>query len=148
MKMKQAFGLVRISLFFLLFNTFGCTKDCNTTNTTTNSSYPIQGLWIGTYSLDGSTTQYPLNFSIKPDGSMLYEGFGNGKQYVASGTWSLSSKVLTTSVTNIFGDIGVTQTATASWDSTGKLTNGVWKNYSATTGQLTAQGKYTLNRVN
>jgi hypothetical protein len=56
------------------------------------TTYPIQGLWIGTYvSTVNGNTPYEIDFSIKPDGTVIYhsEGAGNVNFY-ALGTWTIN----------------------------------------------------------
>ena len=112
-------------------------------------TYPIQGLWIGKYSVTGEQhfgSQY-FSFIIKPDGTMINDTRGAGQQHIAVGTWALKGKTFICSFTCIYGsssNIGITETATAKWDKTGKLTNGVWKNVAP----LTGSGRFELKRVN
>ncbi len=115
---------------------------------TKNSTYPIQGLWIGTYTSDqqpGAGSQY-YSYIIKPDGTMIYDAKASTNQYIAIGTWNLVGTTFTTTYTNIWstlGPTGVTQSATATFDNTGKLKNGTWQNAGGG-----ATGTFTLTRVN
>lgn len=137
------------SFAIIIFTLTGCTTD-STKSETNKNSFPIEGIWIGSYTEDGSPELEKQYFSyiLKPDGTMIFDGKGNGEQYIAVGTWSLSGKTLSTTYTNIYGEngisIGVVQTSTSTWDSTGKLVGGIWKNLAPATGQ----GTFTLTRVN
>jgi hypothetical protein len=151
--MKQLISktiLIAMSIFaIIIFTQTGCKKDSTQTTATTNS-FPIEGLWIGSYTVDGNTAlgQQYYSYIIKPDGTMVYDSKGNGKQYISIGTWLLTGKTLSTTANNIYGDngisLGVVQTSTSTWDSTGKLTGGIWKNLAPAIGQ----GTFTLTRVN
>ena len=97
------------------------------------SVYPIQGLWVGTYSVDALPSQGQLFASliIYPDGTIVTRTKGgDGKYYYASGTWNLSSSNVLTATIVYFvtpGTNPVTQSITATFSSTGVLTLGTWK---------------------
>jgi hypothetical protein len=121
---------------------------CKKDSTTTPVTYPIQGLWIGTYQVNGMPglgSQY-YSFIIKPDGTILVESEGASAKYYSRGTWTLSGTTLNTTVTSFSypaGNRPTTQTGTATFSNTGTLTGGVWSN---TGTSLT--GTFTLTRVN
>lgn len=136
---------VLITLAVLTFQISGCKKDCPVPPTVT---YPIQGLWIGTYTV-ASISQPPLYFSftIYPDGTMSYKSKGsNGYTFYANGSWTLNGTLLsyTVTTTNNPGGVQATQTGSATYSNTGTLTNGV--NSDVTPGGLT--GTWSMNRVN
>jgi hypothetical protein len=136
---SKLFGLLFIGLINLML--VSCSKD-----TDDKPSYPIAGLWIGTYTY---LTQPPLYFSftIYPDGSMSYKSKGsNDFTFYANGTWTLngsnfSYSVQTTNTPNVA--VQPRQTGTATYSNTGTLTNGV--NTDVATG---ASGTFTMTRVN
>jgi hypothetical protein len=146
---KILMGSLVITVFALaslLFQMTSC-KKANAQTPATN--YPIQGLWTGTYTVDGSPSlgsQY-FSFIIKPDGTMINDTKYLGVQNLAPGTWTLSGHTLSCTYTNVYGQsahIGVTETSTATWDETGTLTTGIWQN----TSPLSGSGTFTLTRVN
>jgi hypothetical protein len=150
--MKQSSKISIYAILFLMACTIqlSCKKD--NTSQATATAFPIQGLWVGTYSVDGDpgAGQQYFSFIVKPDGTLVCDTKGNGntKQYIGIGTWTLAGNTLSTTVINIYGNngvaIGINQTSTSTWDNTGKLTNGIWKNPSPSSGQ----GTFTLNRIN
>ena len=95
--------------------------------------YPIEGLWIGTYSVDG-LNQGDLFYSmiIYPGGKIVTRSrSSDGNDYYSSGTWTLannkdfSATIVTFSP--ISGTAAVTQYITATYSNTGVLTNGTWQ---------------------
>lgn len=137
--------LLIFALASLVFQITSCTKSVAQTTTPT---YPIQGLWIGTYTVDGQTSLGEQYFSliIKPDGTIIADTKGGDKQHLAPGSWTLTGNTLSCIFTCVYGypsNIGVTEMATATWDKTGKL-GGFWKNASQNSGS----GVITLTRVN
>jgi hypothetical protein len=148
--MKKLFNLIMLTMLVLasiLFQMSGCKKDDGQV-TNPSTSYPIQGLWIGTYTVDGqsgSGEQY-FSFIIKPDGTLIADTKEGTQQHLANGTWTLSGTTLSCSFTCVYGfpsNIGITETSTATWDKTGKLT-GTWKNIPPRTGS----GVIKLTRIN
>lgn len=139
--------VLAIMLFFS--SILSCKKDSTPTPIPT---YPIQGLWIGTYLSD----QYPAlapqyySFIIKPDGTMICEARteANANQNLSKGTWTLTGTAFSCTYTNIWGSgspsyIGLSQSANATFDNTGKLTSGTFRN-TTTTGT----GTFIMTRVN
>ena len=128
--MKSALKLTLVNLVFFI-NLSSCTKD-NAVPTTT-PTYPIEGLWIGTYNSDQVPSQGDLYYSfiVKPDGSILTEGLGgDGNMYYARGTWTLTSDTVFAATIVTFvtpGPYPVTQSIKASFSKEGKLNNGTWE---------------------
>lgn len=125
----------------LLFSTFlmsillvtACTKETEP-KAPPAPTYPIEGLWIGTYSVDAMPAQGQLfySFAIYPDGTLLTKSKGgDGKFYYSSGTWTLSSGNVFNGTITTFDTYNsasrITQTVTANYSNTGKLTDGTWK---------------------
>jgi hypothetical protein len=138
--------LVTFAVASLVFQISSCKKaDAQATTT-----YPIQGLWTGTYAVDGQPgfgLQY-FSFILKPDGTMINDTKWSGQQHLAPGTWTLNGNTLSCTFTCVYGlssNIGITQTSTATWDNTGKLTSGIWQNVPTFSG---GSGTFTLTRVN
>jgi hypothetical protein len=145
MKIKPLFAAFLITIFAFT----SCQKD-STTPTPTATKYPVEGLWIGTYTIDNSPSEsgiYFYSYAVYKGGSILIKGMGaDGNTYYSSGQWALSStNVFSSTYTTInFSGAQVTQTMTANFSNTGKMTEGVWtdtKNGSQT-------GKLTMERVN
>jgi hypothetical protein len=138
-KMKKT--LYALAVCLALFCTGACKKD----STAAPVSYPIAGLWIGTYTFN---TQAPLYFSftIYPDGSMSYKSKGsNDYTFYANGTWTMTGSIFsyTVTTTNTPGATQSTQSGTATYSNTGKLTNGININV------LTKEsGTFSMTRVN
>jgi len=129
-------------LVFGLFVFVSCKKDTPTPVAT----YPIQGLWTGSYLVTGATTSSYYSFVIKPDGTLIVDSKAGTVQHISLGTWTVSGVTLTCNYTCIYGSagsIGLTQSSTATWDNSGKLT-GTWQNING----VTASGTLTLTRVN
>ena len=105
-------------------------KDTSIIKDTINTPppYPIQGLWIGTYTDPDNISEY-FSFSIYPDGTISYKGLGQDNLwYFANGTWTLNGTAFSCTVVTINEPSGSqhTQTYTATFNSAnGTLTNGV-----------------------
>lgn len=145
--MKTKFMLAAFLITSIVFN--ACQKD-STSPTPDSPKYQVEGLWIGTYTIDNSPSEsgiYFYSYAVYKDGSILIKGMGaDGNTYYSSGQWALSStNVFSSTYTTInFSGAQVTQTMTANFSDTGKMTEGVWtdtKNGSQT-------GKLTMERVN
>ena len=138
--MKNAIlGLLTLTILI-----FSCKKDDNLPTTKT---YPIEGLWIGTYTTDGQPSQGQQYFSfvVKPDKTIITETIFSNQQQLALGMWLLTGSNLTSSFTYIHGSgVGTEQSTSATWDKSGKL-NGTFRNVSPANG---VTGTFTLTRVN
>lgn len=138
--------IVSVFLSILIFPIGSCSKENTPANTA--GAYPIEGLWIGTYKVDGRTDfgeQY-FSFAIKPDGTMVADTKGANVQHLSTGTWTLNGTTLACTFTCVYGisfNVGIVENTTATWDKAGKLT-GTWKNVAP----LTGSGTFTLTRVN
>ena len=146
-KLLKTSGVLVILALFIVLSNASCTKD-SSSQPEPDPKHPIEGLWIGTYAVDGypNLGQQYFSFIIKPDGTMINDTKGSNIQHIAIGTWSLSGNIFSCSFTCIYGissNIGVKETCTATFDDTGKLT-GTWKNVAP----LTGSGSITLARVN
>lgn len=141
--MKKILSVLVITLFLI-----SCKKDCDTPTPT----YPIEGLWIGTYTVDNLPSQGSLYYSfiIKPNGEVLTEGKGgDGVTYYAAGTWELTDNTFTATYTSInFKGLPVQQSATATFSNTGTLTNGTWEDINNPNGPALSGKFSTFNRVN
>jgi hypothetical protein len=141
----SSFVLTTFAFSIAIFQLSSCKKE-GTQSNATPTTYPIEGLWIGTYSFDAQSSlgQQYFSFIIKPDGIMITDTKSSNQQYLAAGTWSLNGSTLTCGFNYIYGPApGTAQTTSAVWDNTGKLT-GTWKNVSPANG---VTGTFTLTRV-
>ena len=113
-------------------------------------TYGVEGLWIGSYKYDprvcfNQNPQY-FSFVIKPGGELLVESKEGASRYFAVGTWTLSGTTLQCNYTYPASPGGGTlaQTATATFNTNGTLTAGVWFN----TATPATRGTFTMNRIN
>ena len=123
---------------------------CEKSDPNLSESHSIHGLWIGTYTTNGQTTNTDTYFSfiIKPGGSLLVDARFLNQQEFAVGTWTLSGKTLSCAFTYVYaptGHVGTAQSATSTWDNADKLTEGTWVNTSPSNG---VTGTFTLTKVN
>ena len=116
----------------------------------TDPTYPIEGLWIGTYKYDpgvspNQNSQY-FSFVIKPGGSLIVESQDGAASYFARGSWTLSGTTLTCNYTftTSVNSVPLSQTATATYEKSGKLVSGKWNN----TSNVNEKGTFSLDRVN
>jgi hypothetical protein len=138
-------------IVFTSFINFSCEKDCP------SPAYPIEGLWIGTYYYTPGTTapqtQQYFSFIIKPQGALIVESQDAGINYTATGTWTLTGNTLNCRYTYSTSVLGtrLNQSATASFDNSGELSNGVWNNTNVNWEKISdknQQGTFILHRVN
>jgi hypothetical protein len=112
-----------------------CKKD-----STAPTNYSIEGLWTGTSENATSGPQF-YSLSIKPGGTITFEGIGANQQHFGTGTWTLNGTAFTASVTTLYGissNVGTKQTLTADFNaSTGTLSNGKYVNIPPATGSGT-----------
>jgi len=124
--------LIAITLIALLLITSSCKKD-STTPAQVTPKYPIEGLWIGTQTVDNDPTSTSDNYYslvIYEDGSILTKGKGSdGNTYYATGTWSLSSgNIFTATITTLlFNGPAVRQAFTFTFSDVGVMTDGKWQ---------------------
>ena len=136
--MKNRFNgilLKSILMLFVIGTQLACTKNNNTTSTSTPTS--ILGLWAGTAITTGGNTPQYFSLIVKADGTIISDtktSSNLSSQYFSVGTWVLNGNSFTYSITNVYGNtppsyIGQTQTGSATFSSqTGNLTNGSWTN--------------------
>ena len=126
-----------------------CKKD-PTSSTPATPTYPVQGLWTGTYTVDNNpseTGSYFFSYAVYPDGSILVKTLGaDGNTYYSTGNWTLSNanEFSATFTTMNFNGAQVTQTITANFSDTGKMTSGIWNDLK-NGGQT---GKFSVDRIN
>jgi hypothetical protein len=145
--LKSFFALATLAV--LTFQIGGCKKDCPAPTTTT---YPIQGLWIGTYQTDQVSHQ-PLFYSlvIYPDGTLIVKTKGNPPaqaEVFANGTWTLTGDVFKFTSSTINYSSVVKQAGTFKFSNTGTLTGGVWQNLTGDNGVFYTGTFPSMTRVN
>jgi len=147
--MKRLFMASLALTFFAMTITLFQMSSCKKAEAqTANPTYPIEGLWIGTYTVDGQPglgNQY-YSFIVKPDGTMIGDGKAANQQAIAIGTWTLTGTNFSTNFTSVYGasGVGVVENATATWSNTGTLVAGVWSNPPPGSGS----GTFTMTRIN
>ncbi len=94
-------------LSLLIFT--GCKKDSPAPTT-----YPIQGLWVGSYT-DLNATLY-FSFSVYPDGTLSYKSIFDNTTVFSSGTWNLTDTTFTFTTTAVNYPPNVTQSGTATYN--------------------------------
>ena len=142
MRLKKLYLIGALSLFCI----FSCTKDKITT-------YPVPGLYLGTYTVDNLPAQGALSYSIvvNPDGSLITKvKGGDGNNYYSDGTWTMTGTEFKGTISTFVKYNGdpVTQSITATFSNDGKLTNGVWKDLTNPTGVKNAGKLSPMQRVN
>ena len=144
--LSKSLVIAAILSTFFVFQITGCDKD-ESVPQPTNSS--IEGLWIGTYTVDGQPgvgSQY-YSLVIKPDGTIINDTKGSNVQHLNIGTWSLRGDSLLATTTCVYGlqsNLNVVEKHTAVFDkNTGSIKNGVWKNVPP----LNGSGTFVLSKV-
>ncbi|MBE7172446.1 MAG: hypothetical protein INR73_17800 [Williamsia sp.] len=133
-----------------------CTKEEDSTPSATadTPTYPVEGLWLGTYSVTTVPSQGNLfySFAIYPDGTILTKSLASdGKYYYSTGTWtwqSSASNVFVATISTMNTPLPIVQRITATWSKTGIMTDGVWTD---TSNPYNAgfSGKFsTMQRIN
>jgi hypothetical protein len=139
--------LFKIIIFgAIVFTLHSCCKEDNC------KSYPIQGLWIGTFTTVSGFDEPPgTNFyfamSIYPDGKMSYKSGTNVTNYFvyAEGSWTLSGNAFswTAKTINSLNSPRVDVSGTATYNGTnGTLTDGVVSTKSPVT-----QASWKLDKI-
>ncbi len=124
-----------------------CQKD---STTPTPPTYPVDGLWIGTFTVDNNPSQagsYYFSYAVYPDGSILVKTrAADGNNYYSIGKWVLSNSTefSATLTTTNFNGSQVTQSITAIFSNSGKMTNGIWVDVA----NASQTGKFSVDRVN
>lgn len=145
--MKFKFPIIAILAFTFLITS--CSKDPVPTPTPT---YPVEGLWVGTFSAPTFPSQF-YSFIVYPGGVLLTKGQGSdGKYYYSSGTWSLSSNNTFSGTIVSFvtpnGGSPVTQSITATYSNNGNMTGGTWVDTNNPNGTGLSGTFSTMQRVN
>lgn len=154
--MKFRFLLATVLAVTLFLSS--CTKEADSTPATTADTltYRVEGLWLGTYSVNGQpgATGLFYSFAVYPDGTILTKSTGtDGKTYYSAGTWSWqssASNVFVAIITTInTGGLPITQRFTTTWSKTGVMTDGTWMDTNNPYINPGYSGKFsTMQRVN
>lgn len=100
-----------------------------------NNEVDIIGFWEGEITIHGRPDVDPqyVNLLIKKDGTVTNEGQWFNELRINLGTWELRDKIFKYQVSNIVGGENPNPlVGTATFDSSGKLVDGVWQNLSGT----------------
>ena len=155
--------LTAFSLAILLFEMSSCKKATAQTNTVHDTvrvtvrdtfcpnTHPIQGLWIGTYTVDSIYNVpgvFDYSFSIYPNGTFITRGKLATGTFFASGTWNYTNNIITGTTVSIItpGINPVTQVFKGKNSSTGVL-SGTYRDSINTNGTPLSY-KFNMARVN
>lgn len=110
--------------------------------------YPLEGLWIGYYTVDNEPRHGKQFFSItiKQGGEAVVETEWDRVQHLSPGKWTLEGNDFSCTFTCVYGlpqHIGIVETFDGTWTNDGKL-SGTWINEPPRSGS----GKVSLQRVN
>ena len=145
MKIK-VFSLALMATLFLA----SCTKD-DDDSPAPDPTYPVEGLWVGTYKVNELPAVGPLpySFAFSPDHTVVTAGKGDdGKIYYAAGSWTMSDSVITATYTTLnYGAYQVKQSSTLTYHNDGTITNGTWTDVENPAGHLSGTFQ-NLKRVN
>ena len=129
-----SFSLATFATAIGLFQMTSCTK--TTTQTQTQipcppATYPVTGLWEGTYLTNQVThaTTY-VSLAIYPDGTMLRRSkVVSSTQYAYfKGTWKLTGNTFEFRDSTLFYSAGSQiDTGTFTFNNDGKMSNGTWQ---------------------
>jgi hypothetical protein len=136
-------ALATMAISMALFQMTSCKK----AEAQPSGTSRIEGLWIGTYAIEGQPELGKQYFSliIKPDGTMISDTKFADQQHLSIGNWQMTGVTLNCSFTCVYGipqNIGITETSTANLNN-GKL-EGTWSNVPP----LTGTGAISLTKVN
>ncbi len=127
-----------------------CEKtETNTTDNCPDPTYPITGLWEGTYTTDqvAHAATY-VSFAIYPDGTFLRRSkvTGSSEYALFKGTWSLSGNNFQFRDTTLVYSGGlIIDEGYAVFNNTGTLTNATWEDKS---GQPYTGAFQNMRRIN
>ncbi len=141
--MRKSFSILTLIictgiLFCMQVNFSSCAKETvtktvtdtvtvnNTDTVTSPRVYPVEGLWTGTSTDNGSSTTFPFNISFYADGTVLCKASAAGGPYYSDGTWALAGNTITCYITTV-NSATVEQTLTFTYSSAGTLTSGTWE---------------------
>jgi hypothetical protein len=149
-RISRNFLMVTAALAALVFLQTGCDKD---DNPPPPASYPIQGLWSGTFTtvsgfVEPPGTDFYFALSIYPDGKMSCKSGTNMNAFFvyAEGSWSLTGNNFswTAKTINSPAPAQTNVSGTATFDAAnGKLTNGV-----VSTTNPATEATWKMDRIN
>lgn len=131
----------------------GCTKDNDDNGGGNNQCpdpvYPVEGLWVGTYTLDQEPTQPALfySFVVYPGGDLMVAGKGaDGVTYYSKGNWTLSGAIFNYTL-QTFPPHNIQQEGNLTYSNNGTMTSGTWEDTFNAFG-LNSGTFPVMNRVN
>ena len=137
-----------VGIYLIALFSFVCLGSCKKDKPT----YPVAGVYTGTYTVDNMPSQGSLAYSMSvfPDGSITTKGkVSQGAEGFASGTWTISGNAFSATITaiGVSGD-PIVQSIKATFSNQGTLSDGTWKDtHNPYTAPLS--GKFSLmQRVN
>lgn len=146
--LKSCFVLIFLTVSIILTQP-SCTKD---DPSSTPVTYPVAGLWIGTYTTD-QVAHSPLfcSFAFYPDGTLLIKSKGNPPAQdvaYADGTWTQTGDSIFYTSTTINYSSELHQRGAMKFDDSGKMSGAYWIDVTPDGGQYYT-GKFpTMDRVN
>jgi hypothetical protein len=152
--MKKVFmASLALTLFALSITLFQMTS-CKKSNAQTNCptpTYPVTGLWEGTYQTD-QVSHAPTYASlvIYPDGTIIKRNkvVGAANDYALTrGIWKLTGTVFEYRDTTLIysGGVSVIEKGTLTFSNTGTLTSGTWQDISGQSYTGTFQNVKRIN---
>ena len=115
----------------LLFQLTSCKKAiAQTTNDCPPPTYPVEGLYIGTYTADSKPELGSLYYSfiIFPDGALLTKGVTEfGDTAYQKGSWKLLSDSTFTGIIATFTTPSVIQSISGKFSKDGKINDASWR---------------------
>jgi len=152
---KVLMASLAISIFsvaVLLFQLTSCKKAVGQTNhDCPPPTYPIEGLYIGTYSVDSKPELGNLYYSfvIFPDGSLLTKGVTEfGDTTYQKGNWTLSSDSTFNGNIATFTTPSVLQSITGKFSKDGKISDATWHDTYNPYGDGLAGNFSVMKRIN
>jgi len=143
-------ALTAFSLSIALFQMTSC-KKTKAQNNCPTPSYPITGLWEGTYQTD-QVTHAPtyISMAVYPDGTIVRRAkiVGTANDYAFTrGSWKLTGTNFEYKDTTLIYSSGATviEKGTLTFSNTGTLTNGTWQDLS---GQSYTGTYQNVKRIN
>ncbi len=138
---------------FTLFQITSCKKVlAQLPNNCPTPTYPVAGLWTGTYLTDQvSHQQLFTSFAFYPDGTLILKSksASQDQDYIyETGTWTLTGNTLTFTATTLAYSSVVNQKGQFTFSNTGVMTGGTWQDVTSDNG-LYYTGTYpTMQRIN
>lgn len=142
-------ALTAFAACIAIFQMTSCTKSNAQTNNCPPATYPVTGLWEGTYQTD-QVSHAPTyeSFAIYPDGTFLRRSkvVSSTEYALFKGTWKLTGNILEFKDSTLSYSVGyIINTGTLTFSNSGKLSNGTWQ---VVSGQSYTGTFQNMNRIN